>query len=74
MAARREGARRRGDIHAMKDPTRGGFANAINEMTRKSGVGVVIEEEALPSGQASGAPPGCSASTPPSRWRTRARS
>ena len=37
-----------GDIHAMKDPTRGGFANAINEMTRKSGVGVVIEEEALP--------------------------
>ncbi len=37
-----------GDIHAMKDPTRGGFANAINEMARKSGVGVVIEEEALP--------------------------
>ncbi|WP_292521145.1 hydrogenase expression/formation protein HypE [Methanoculleus sp.] len=37
-----------GDIHAMKDPTRGGFANAINEMARKSGVGVVIEEEDLP--------------------------
>ena len=37
-----------GEIHAMKDPTRGGFANAINEMARKSGVGVVIEEEALP--------------------------
>ncbi len=37
-----------GDIHAMKDPTRGGFANAINEMAKKSGVGVVIEEEALP--------------------------
>ncbi|MCM2466753.1 hydrogenase expression/formation protein HypE [Methanoculleus oceani] len=37
-----------GDIHAMKDPTRGGFANAINEMARKSGVGVVIKEEALP--------------------------
>ena len=37
-----------GDIHAMKDPTRGGFANAINEMATKSGVGVVIEEEALP--------------------------
>jgi hydrogenase expression/formation protein HypE len=37
-----------GDIHAMKDPTRGGFANAINEMARKSRVGVVIEEEALP--------------------------
>lgn len=37
-----------GKIHAMKDPTRGGFANAINEMAKKSGVGVVIEEEALP--------------------------
>ncbi len=37
-----------GDIHAMKDPTRGGFANAINEMARKSGVGVIIEQEALP--------------------------
>ncbi|HOI14054.1 MAG TPA: hydrogenase expression/formation protein HypE, partial [Methanoculleus sp.] len=37
-----------GDIHAMKDPTRGGFANAINEMAKKSGVGVVIEEESLP--------------------------
>ncbi len=37
-----------GDIHAMKDPTRGGFANAINEMASKSRVGVIIEEEALP--------------------------
>ncbi|KQC04038.1 MAG: hydrogenase expression/formation protein HypE [Methanoculleus sp. SDB] len=37
-----------GDIHAMKDPTRGGFANAINEMARKSGVGIRIREEALP--------------------------
>lgn len=37
-----------GEIHAMKDPTRGGFANAINEMARKSGVGVIIEQEALP--------------------------
>ncbi|NYT05637.1 MAG: hydrogenase expression/formation protein HypE [Methanomicrobiales archaeon] len=37
-----------GAIHAMKDPTRGGFANAINEMARKSGVGVRIREEALP--------------------------
>lgn len=37
-----------GTIHAMKDPTRGGFANAINEMSSKSGVGVIIEEERLP--------------------------
>ena len=37
-----------GTIHAMKDPTRGGFASAINEMTRKSGVCVRIQEETLP--------------------------
>jgi hydrogenase expression/formation protein HypE len=37
-----------GDIHAMKDPTRGGFAHAINDMARKSRVGVVIDEESLP--------------------------
>ena len=43
-----EGALAAGDIHAMKDPTRGGVANAINEMATKSGVGVIIEEEALP--------------------------
>jgi hydrogenase expression/formation protein HypE len=37
-----------GEIHAMKDPTRGGFANAINEMAHKSGVGVRIREEGFP--------------------------
>jgi hydrogenase expression/formation protein HypE len=37
-----------GTIHAMKDPTRGGFANAINEMARKSNVSVRIEEEHIP--------------------------
>ncbi|GAB7016790.1 hydrogenase expression/formation protein HypE [Methanogenium cariaci] len=37
-----------GDIHAMKDPTRGGFSNAINEMAEKSGVQVRITEDALP--------------------------
>jgi hydrogenase expression/formation protein HypE len=37
-----------GLIHAMKDPTRGGFASSINEMARKSGVNVRIFEEALP--------------------------
>jgi len=37
-----------GTIHAMKDPTRGGFASAINEMARKSGAGIRIQEEALP--------------------------
>jgi hydrogenase expression/formation protein HypE len=37
-----------GEIHAMKDPTRGGFASAINEMARKSGKQVIIEEDYLP--------------------------
>lgn len=37
-----------GTIHAMKDPTRGGFASAINEMARKSGVCIRIKEENLP--------------------------
>ena len=37
-----------GTVHAMKDPTRGGFANAINEMARKSGVCVRVREENIP--------------------------
>lgn len=37
-----------GDIHAMKDPTRGGFAAAINEMAHKSGVGILLDEEKVP--------------------------
>jgi hydrogenase expression/formation protein HypE len=43
-----EEALRSGTIHAMKDPTRGGFASAINEMARKSGKRVIIDEEYLP--------------------------
>jgi len=35
-------------VVAMKDPTRGGVASAVHEMAGKSGVGVVIEEAALP--------------------------
>lgn len=37
-----------GGAVCMKDPTRGGFANAINEWSSKSGVGVEIEESAVP--------------------------
>ena len=37
-----------GSIHAMKDPTRGGFASAINEMAKKSNVQVRVTEETLP--------------------------
>lgn len=37
-----------GTVHAMKDPTRGGFASAINEMAKKSGVCVRVQEEKIP--------------------------
>jgi len=37
-----------GTVHAMKDPTRGGFASTINEMARKSGVQVRIKEDLIP--------------------------
>ncbi len=37
-----------GGVTAMKDPTRGGFANAINEMASKAGVGVLLQQEAIP--------------------------
>lgn len=37
-----------GEVHAMKDPTRGGFANAINEMAEKSNVSIRIREEDVP--------------------------
>ena len=35
-------------ITAMKDPTRGGLANALNEMAAKSGAGILIEESLIP--------------------------
>jgi len=35
-------------ISAMKDPTRGGLANALNEMAQKSGIGIVLDEESIP--------------------------
>ncbi len=37
-----------GGITAMKDPTRGGFANAINEMAHKSGKGIILDQETIP--------------------------
>lgn len=37
-----------GGAVSMKDPTRGGFANAINEWSSKSGIGIEIEEAAVP--------------------------
>ncbi len=35
-------------IHAMKDPTRGGIAGALNDWANKNNVSIVIEEEKIP--------------------------
>jgi hydrogenase expression/formation protein HypE len=32
----------------MKDPTRGGLADALNEFSEKSGVGILIHEDRIP--------------------------
>jgi hydrogenase expression/formation protein HypE len=37
-----------GDVHAMKDPTRGGVASSLHEIAEKGKVGVVIHENAVP--------------------------
>ncbi|MCQ8897903.1 MAG: AIR synthase-related protein, partial [Hadesarchaea archaeon] len=37
-----------GGIVAMKDPTRGGLANALNEWSEKSGVGILLHEDRIP--------------------------
>lgn len=36
------------EIHALRDPTRGGVAEALNEVAAQSGVEIEIEERALP--------------------------
>jgi len=43
-----ETALRTGGVHAMKDPTRGGLAAALNEMARKSGFSLEIRESTIP--------------------------
>jgi hydrogenase expression/formation protein HypE len=35
-------------LHVLRDPTRGGLATTLNEIARQSGVGMVIEEAAIP--------------------------
>ena len=36
------------DIHMLRDPTRGGVSSALNEMAKRGGVGILLDEEALP--------------------------
>jgi len=35
-------------VHAMRDPTRGGLASTLNEISQSSGVGIEIDEPSLP--------------------------
>ena len=35
-------------VHVLRDPTRGGLASALNEIAQVAGVGVVLDERALP--------------------------
>jgi len=45
----REALRAGGDeVVAMKDPTRGGLASVLHEMAGKGGVGIVLDEPAVP--------------------------
>ena len=37
-----------GGVVSMKDPTRGGLADALNEFSEKSGVGILINEDKVP--------------------------
>jgi hydrogenase expression/formation protein HypE len=40
------------DIHVLRDPTRGGLATTLNEIAGQSGVGMMLDEKALPVTQA----------------------
>jgi hydrogenase expression/formation protein HypE len=36
-----------GGVHVLRDPTRGGLATTLNEITRQSGVGMLLQESAI---------------------------
>jgi len=37
-----------GEIHVLRDPTRGGLAATLNEIAAQSGVGLLLDEQAIP--------------------------
>jgi hydrogenase expression/formation protein HypE len=37
-----------GGVHVLRDPTRGGLATTLNEIARQSGVGITLQEAAIP--------------------------
>ncbi|HEY1583506.1 MAG TPA: hydrogenase expression/formation protein HypE [Chthoniobacterales bacterium] len=36
------------DVHVLRDPTRGGVTSAVTEIAQTAGVGVILQEEAIP--------------------------
>ena len=36
------------ELHVLRDPTRGGLATTLNEIARQSGVGMMLQEKAIP--------------------------
>jgi hydrogenase expression/formation protein HypE len=36
------------ELHVLRDPTRGGLATTLNEIAQQSGVGMMLQEKALP--------------------------
>lgn len=36
------------DIHCLRDPTRGGLAATLNELAHQSGLGMILDEDAVP--------------------------
>ncbi len=43
------------DIRVLRDPTRGGLATTLNEIARQSGVGMLLQESAIPVNETVGA-------------------
>jgi len=37
-----------GEVHVLRDPTRGGLATTLNEIARQSGVAITLDERSLP--------------------------
>jgi hydrogenase expression/formation protein HypE len=66
-------------VHALRDPTRGGIASALNEIAAASGVGIEVEERSVPVAPAGTRRARCSAwirRTWPARaawWRSSSR-
>ena len=48
VGALMDGIGKGGEIHVLRDPTRGGLATTLNEIAQQSGVGLAVEEAALP--------------------------